>query len=105
MATNIDQLIEVREIALKITQDAIDKLLILDEDADEDYADALDSVGTLFKYVGSKMIHDIYKDDPDASVRQHMQMVLGQAESDAEDALSSLRSFDIIAHQIINEGA
>jgi hypothetical protein len=95
MGTNISRIVAVRDITLRVTQDAIDKMQALGADSDEDYADALSDLGKLFEYLGAQLLHDIYKDDPDSTVRDHMAMVLRQATEDANEALQSLRQFDI----------
>lgn len=93
MATNVKLADEVMDIARRITRDATDSLQSAGLETSEDWADAFHAVGQLFSYVSAKMLHDVYKDDNDQSVKEHMDMVLRQATQDADEALGTLVAF------------
>lgn len=95
MGTNISRVKAVQEIAAKITQDAIDKMTANGADTDEDYADAFDSVGMLFKYLSAQLMYDVYAQDDDQDTARFLGLVLAQEQRSADDALQSLRPFDI----------
>jgi len=64
-------------------------------EAHEDFADAFHSIGQLWQGVGAEMLYNVYKDDKDQSVVEHMTMVLHQAHDDNNEALTTLAQFGI----------
>lgn len=63
--------------------------------AHEDFADAFYSVGQLWMQVSAQMLYNVYKDDNDDSVKDHMGMMLAQVNQDAEEARVTLAQFGI----------
>lgn len=63
--------------------------------ANEDYCDAFESVSELFSMVSARLLYNVYKDDKDATITDHMSMMLRQATEKAEEAIDGLSAFGI----------
>lgn len=81
------------DISRRVTEDIRDLDQSTGHWGTEDYADALSSVGDLYTYASAQMLFNTYANDDDASVVDHMTMVLQQATDEAEEALNTLTDF------------
>ena len=83
---------EVKELTEKVTEAWTETGA---HEAHEDFSDAFYSVGQLWKGVSAQMLFNVYKDDKDQSVVEHMTMLLRQSELDNDEALVTLAQFGI----------
>lgn len=87
------EVIETYRIAGRVLEAFTSDVLMSGHTHSEDYADAFHSVGQLFMEISAQMLHEVYKDDDDGAVRDHMNMVLKQATEDGDDARVTLVPF------------
>lgn len=63
--------------------------------AHEDFADAFGALGTMFESLSTEMVYQVYKDDKESAVTEHMKMLRAQSFEQAFEARMTLRQFGI----------
>lgn len=93
MTVNLDLKIDgVKELTEKTIKQWSDAGAV---EAHEDYSDAFDAIGILWRWIGGKMLHNVYKDDDSDEVKATMDLMLQTITVEAESALHTLAQFGI----------